>query len=97
MYQDTAYIAKTQAWLSQEKQYLFNALQQISYLTVFPSRVNYYLFRSDIVHLREKLWQSGIMIRDCSDYVGLDGHYYRVAVRSHAENQQLIAGLKALL
>jgi len=97
MYQDTEYIAKTQQWLSQEKQYLFNALQQISYLTVFPSRVNYYLFHSDIVNLREKLWQSGIMIRDCSDYVGLDGHYYRVAVRSHAENQQLIAGLKALL
>ncbi|MFC6254039.1 threonine-phosphate decarboxylase CobD [Secundilactobacillus hailunensis] len=97
MYQDTEYITKTQQWLGQEKQYLFNALQQISYLTVFPSRVNYYLFRSDIVNLREKLWQSGIMIRDCSDYVGLDGHYYRVAVRSHEENQQLIAGLKALL
>ena len=33
------------------------------------------------------------MIRDCSDYVGLDKGFYRIAVKQHNENEGLILAL----
>lgn len=96
MYEDTDYIKRTYDWLRAEKPYLYQALQTVGYLTVFPSVTNYYLLKSDVPKLRERLWQRGIMIRDCSDYVALSPEYYRVAVRGHAENEQLIAALQSL-
>ncbi|KZL37060.1 threonine-phosphate decarboxylase CobD [Secundilactobacillus collinoides] len=96
MYEDTDYIDRTYDWLTAEKPYLYQALKTITYLTVYPSVTNYYLLKSTIPKLREKLWQQGIMIRDCSDYVALSPDYYRVAVRGHNENMQLIAALQSL-
>ena len=34
------------------------------------------------------------MIRDCSNYSGLRKGYYRVAVRTHEENQELIRAMR---
>lgn len=96
MYEDQAYIDRTYDWLQQEKDYLYQQLQMIPYLSVYPSKVNYYLLKSKVPNLREKLWPLKIMIRDCSDYYELGSKYYRVAVRSHQENEQLIAALKKL-
>lgn len=96
MYDDAVYINQTYAWLTTERPRLFDALKTIPYLTVFPSVTNYYLLRSTLPNLREKLWQVGIMIRDCSDYAGLGDDYYRVAVRTHSENEQLIAALRSV-
>lgn len=96
MYDDQAYIQATYAWLATEKKALYQGLRTVAYLTVYPSATNYYLLKSQQPQLREQLWPKGLMIRDCSDYVGLDTSYYRVAVRSHAENQTLLAALHEL-
>jgi histidinol-phosphate/aromatic aminotransferase/cobyric acid decarboxylase-like protein len=42
------------------------------------------------------LQQSKILIRDCVSFPELGDRYFRVAVRSEAENQRLIAGLAAI-
>ncbi|MFD1123904.1 threonine-phosphate decarboxylase CobD [Lentilactobacillus raoultii] len=96
MYEANHYIKNTYEWLDQEKTYLYQELKTLSLLTVYPSEVNYYLFKSRLPKLREKLWSFGIMIRDCSDYYGLDENYYRVAVRTHSENVRLIDALRQL-
>lgn len=44
----------------------------------------------------EKLEQKKILIRDCSNYTGLSKGYYRVAVKKHEENQQLVRALKEI-
>ena len=31
-----------------------------------------------------------IMIRDCSNYPGLSGGFWRIAVKTHEENQRLL-------
>ena len=46
--------------------------------------------------LYEKLEQKKILIRDCSNYTGLSKGYYRVAVKKHEENQQLVRALKEI-
>lgn len=44
--------------------------------------------------LYEECLSRGILIRDCSNYRGLGDGYYRIAIRSHADNQALIHTLK---
>jgi len=37
--------------------------------------------------------EEGLLVRDCSNFSGLDGSYIRIAVRSHRENAALIKEL----
>jgi len=43
------------------------------------------------------LRQRGIVLRSCGNYPGLDGSWYRTAVRTAPENQQLIEALREVL
>jgi histidinol-phosphate/aromatic aminotransferase/cobyric acid decarboxylase-like protein len=36
------------------------------------------------------LFEYGIYVRNCSDKIGLDGQYIRVAARSEQENKKII-------
>ena len=48
--------------------------------------------------LKNKLLeQSNILIRDASNFVGLDDSFIRVAIKSHEENEKLIKHMKNLL
>lgn len=63
-------------------------------LTVFPSEANYLLVRSDDPALRIRLLRNHrIAVRRCDNYRGLDEHYFRVAVRSAADNEKLLRAL----
>jgi len=62
---------------------------------VCSGAANFLLFR---VPNGESLWermitQHRIVLRSCANYEGLDATYYRAAVRSEAENRQLIEAL----
>ena len=54
------------------------------------------MFFTGPLDLYEKLEQKKILIRDCSNYTGLSKGYYRVAVKEHEENQQLVRALKEI-
>ncbi len=90
---DRFYRDKTMAVIREEKQFLEQGLRGLGIEHV-PSAVNYYLMRLDnarevIVSLRKK----GILVRDCSNFPGLDGSYIRAAVRSREENEALLKEL----
>lgn len=61
-------------------------------LKVYPSRANYLLCRSEKPLFADLLTQR-ILVRDCSNYPGLDEHFIRVAVRRAADNEVLLAAL----
>ncbi len=63
---------------------------------VFPGEANYLLFRTD-PDVPSKLLARGILVRDCSDYVGLGAGYVRVAVRRREENGRLLNELSEVL
>jgi threonine-phosphate decarboxylase len=44
--------------------------------------------------LREEMAKQGILIRDCSTFVGLDDSFFRVTVRSGTDNKKLVEALK---
>ncbi len=65
-------------------------------LTVYPGEANFLLAYSErelVGHLSEM----GYTVRDCSNFVGLTGGYFRVAVRTAAENDRLLAAIKEAL
>ncbi len=47
--------------------------------------------------LKHRMLKEGILIRDCSSFVGLNEFYIRVAVKTHAENVRLIEAFKKSL
>lgn len=96
---DVAYQRATRCWLAQEGQRLYQALCNIDGLTVYPGQANYLFLRCERpgVELQYALLQQHILIRSCANYPGLDARYFRVAIRSEAENQRLLIALRQLL
>lgn len=95
---DKEYIEETINFMEKEKHYMYNELKEIVNLKVFEPNVNFILFKVDNdIDLKEKLLNKNILIRSCANYHGLDKSYYRIAVRSHKENLNIISKIKEVL
>ena len=65
---------------------------------LYDGAANYLFFQTPgITDLDRRLESYGIMIRNCSNYVNLGKDYWRVAVKSHEENEKLIKALRMIL
>lgn len=82
--------------IREEREYLMEGLKNCK-LKPFPSDVNFILFKSQRLDLKERLMDYDILIRDCSDYVGLEKGFYRIAVKQHNENNGLLTALDGIL
>lgn len=85
------YINESINLIKKERKYLTDELLGMGY-KVFPSEANFILFKGK-EGLYEKLLQSGILIRKCENFIGLNEHFYRIAVKTHEENIELIRKL----
>ncbi len=88
---ETAYLEEGRNLVFEEQVYLKEGLKQLGF-KVYDSKANYIFFHGP-AGLVEKAWESGILIRDCSNYRGLEEGYYRVAVRRREENEKLLKAL----
>ena len=75
-----------------ERQWLKDALLQAGYSRVY-GEANYLLFNGPD-GLDDAMRERGILIRNCDNYHGLGKGWYRIAVKKHEENQNLIENLK---
>jgi len=93
---DHGYIQKTHHWLAEEQRYFFESLSTFSALKIWQPAANYIFIRclDETINLQDALLTHQILIRHCGNYPGLNTHYYRVAIKSHTDNQRLIAGLQ---
>lgn len=89
---EQSYVEEGRRLVFEEAAYLKQQLTGLGF-TVYPSEANYIFFRGE-PGLFEKAIQKGVIIRDCSNYPGLGEGYYRIAVRTRAENDCLLAALK---
>ena len=90
--QQQSFVKKTRCYVKKERDYLTQQLSRL-HITFWESSANY-IFLYDSVDLKEKLLEKGILIRDCSNYVGLSKGYYRIAVKDRESNQKLITALE---
>ena len=86
-----AYVEHSVAFVCMERAWLTEQLSEIG-ITVFASNANFLMIK-DGRPLAKELLKKGILIRDCSNYRGLSGGYYRIAVRRREENERLLAAL----
>lgn len=91
---DLDYVQRTREYVDLERERLATRIGALAALTVFPSAANYLLVRLDngrtAAELRSRLLEAGVLIRDCGNFVGLDGSFFRVAVRRAEENDRLV-------
>lgn len=89
--EDEEYIAATKIYVARERRYLTEALENMG-CRVFPSDGNFLLIRTKLP-VAETLAEKRMVCRSCDNFPGLDEHYYRIAVRSHADNVKLVVAL----
>ena len=89
---ETAYLEESVRLIEREREYLTEALGTLGF-TVCPSDANFILFRGR-AELDTSLRKQGIAIRNCGNFPGLDPCWYRVAVRLHEENEELIREMR---
>lgn len=90
---ETAYGERLRRLILEQRPVLIWGLEECG-CRVIPGEANYLLFYYPDEKLGEKMKEKGVMLRDCRNYHGLEPGWYRVAVRTEAENQRLLAVLK---
>lgn len=98
---DSRHNQQTTELIRQERRDLFESLELLPRLRVYPASANYLLVEikegMTAGELRDRLMKYNILIRDCSNFTGLTEGFFRVAVRTREENQRLVECLKIIL
>lgn len=85
---ESEYIKETASYVSGQRRLLSDGLKKLGF-KVYKSDADFILFYSKLP-LYDILLNKGILIRDCSNYVGLSQGYFRVAVKTFDENVRLL-------
>lgn len=93
--EETAYVEKVRALIAEQRPRLTAGLRALG-LRVLDGRANYLLFQAPET-LGEALRQRGAVLRSCANYPGLGPGWYRTAVRTGPENEQLLKLLAEVL
>ena len=85
-----------QALLTERKR-VTDALEALGGVEVLPTDTHYFLARlqqGTAAQLKEFLaTRHGLLIRDASNFEGLDARYFRIAIQTEEENNLLIEGI----
>jgi threonine-phosphate decarboxylase len=88
-------ITKTRELIAVERDFLHNGLTKLG-IKVYDSHANFLLLKCE-KPLYKPLLDRGILIRECGNFRGLSGDYYRIAVKKHEENIRLIEQISEAL
>jgi Histidinol-phosphate/aromatic aminotransferase and cobyric acid decarboxylase len=91
--QDKKYLQDTHELIRTEKMWLLKELSNLK-IEVWGSSANYLFFPSPLPNMRQLLEKDGILLRNCEHFVGLNGEFCRVAIRTHQENEKFIDAIR---
>lgn len=99
---DEKFITKSRSFLLEEKEFFYQELSNIEGWKVYKPSANFIFIKLlgniSSEGLMGQLAKKGILIRDCSNFRGLEeGKFIRVAVRTRKENIKLLEELKLIL
>ena len=89
--QSEKYLRDTVEYVKNERDYLREGLEGLG-IRVVSGEADFLLVQTNCP-IYDKLLQKGILIRNCENFRGLGKGYYRIAVKSHAENEILLREL----
>ena len=88
------YIRRSVKYIYLERERMMDELSRMGFVT-YESCANFIFFYCDWnVDLNNTLYNSGILIRDCRNFAGLEPGYYRIAVSTSEKNTQLIKTMR---
>lgn len=91
------YREETLKYYQKNKNIMLDALKQYENFKIYASYANFIFIKCSCLNLYEALLAKGIIIRPCSNFIGLGPTYYRIAVRTTQENQKLLASLEEVM
>jgi len=99
---DKEFAINTRQYISVEKAFLYDGLTTIKGIHPFQPTVNFILVRIEeskktSSSIQDVLMKNNILIRNCSNFKGLDETYFRVAVKTRKQNQKLLDALKSVM
>ena len=102
---DEAYAEESRALVSRLRAALAQGLAALGGIRVYEGEANYLLCEWQTLPkgfgsgsaVREALLTHGVAIRDCVNFPGLTPDFFRLAVRTEAENETLLTALARLL
>ena len=101
LFKDKEYINGSKDYYINERKFMLEELRKISRLIVNDTDTNFVLIKldDDVANsLKLELFEkNNILIRDASNFIGLDKSYIRVAIKSHNDNKVLIESLRKIL
>jgi threonine-phosphate decarboxylase len=100
--EDEEHLRVTRELIKKEKAWLQTELAAIKSFSFSPPDANFFFIDIEKTGLtanalKHRMLKQGILIRDCSSFVGLNEFYIRVAVKTHGENVRLIEAFKKAL
>lgn len=99
--QDSEHNRQTIEFIRQERRSFYDRLSTFKQLKVYPSSANFLLAEitdgMSSMELRDRLMHQRLLIRDCTNFMGLSPQFFRIAVRTAEENERLLEALKRIL
>ena len=102
---DTEYIEKTLKWITEEKIYMYEKLNEINGIKPYKTEINFITVKIEdklfskglnVKILREKMLEYSILIRDASNFKFLDERFFRLAIKNRKNNDRVIETLKKI-
>jgi threonine-phosphate decarboxylase len=88
----------TLEYIQRERIWFWTELQQLRRVHAAQTDANFFLARCDSDAMLDRLIvtlaEENVLIRDCRDVEGLNGPYFRFAIKTHAENLRLLNHLR---
>lgn len=102
IFQDVNYRYKTVEYIKSQRNKLVEKLRDIKDIRVYDSYANFLLIKIltdkwDVDYLKNELLKKRILIRDCSNYRGLNKKFFRLAVKKEDENNYLVQCLNEII
>lgn len=85
---ESEYVSRSVSFIKKERDYLCRSLKRQD-IRIYPSETNYLLLQSTLP-LDKLLLKKKIAIRNCENYRGLNSGFFRIAVKNHSDNMQLV-------
>ena len=94
MFMDTDYIQSTKDYIQSERTRCIDILSKRDNLKIYPAYANFILVKlldgTTSFEMFERCIKSGLMIRDCASFHGLDGEFIRFCIQKKEDNDRLL-------
>ncbi len=91
---DSSFVGKSSDIILREKKFMSENLRLMG-IEVYESDANFFLVRAGR-RLGKRLLDNGILVRDCSNFKGLDDNYFRIALKDRVSNGILLRMIKEI-